>query len=130
VQLQSGLRIDARTDRIFELGGKRTVLFFQRPDVDVIKTLQEKEGVRTEELDLSALSSRDVIGRLLAILGEKVTYSEHRFAAAKGAAQDRLTVAAWGFSVPNHSLFITDRQIPVALHRFFFEKGLEIVYFQ
>jgi hypothetical protein len=130
VQLQNGLRIDALTDRVFDLAGKRTALFFQRPDVDVIKNLQEKEGVRTEELDLSALSSREVIGRLLTILGEKVTYREHRFAAAKGAAQDRLTVAAWGFNVPNHSLFITDRQIPVALHRFFFEKGLEIVYFQ
>jgi hypothetical protein len=59
-----------------------------------------------------------------------VAYREHRFAAADGAVKDRLTVTAWGFSVPKHSLFITDRQIPLALHRFFFEKGLEIVYFQ
>jgi len=32
--------------------------------------------------------------------------------------------------VPKRSLFITDRQIPAALNRFFSEKGLEIVYFQ
>ncbi|HWH76678.1 MAG TPA: hypothetical protein VNT76_04880, partial [Candidatus Binatus sp.] len=130
VQLQNGLRIDARTDRVFELGGKRTALFFQRADADVKKALLEKEGVLSEDVELGAITSRELIGRLLAILGDQAAYREHRFAAANGAAQDRLTVTAWGFNVPKHSLFITDRQIPVALQRFFFDRGLEIVYFQ
>ncbi len=130
VELQSGLRIDARTDRIFELGGKRTALFFQRSDPEIRKALQDKEGVRTVELEIGALSSREIITRLLNLVGDPSAYREHRFAAAAGAAQDRLTVTAWGFHLPKRSLFITDRQIPAPLHRFFFEKGLEIVYFQ
>jgi len=76
------------------------------------------------------MSSRDVIGRVLSVLGEQISYREHRFAAANGAAKDRLTVTAWGFHLPRRSMFVTDRQIPAGLHRFFFEKGLEIVYFQ
>lgn len=130
VELHSGLRIDTRTDRIFELGGKRTALFFQRVDADIKKALQEKEGVRTLELEISALSSREIITRLLNLLGDQAAYREHRFPAASGVAQDRLTVAAWGFHLAKRSLFITDRQIPTPLHRFFFEKGLEIIYFQ
>jgi hypothetical protein len=130
VELQSGLRIDARPDRIFELGGKRTALFFQRSDPEIRKALQDKEGVRSVELEVSALSSREIITRLLNLVGDPSAYREHRFAAAAGAAQDRLTVTAWGFHLPKRSLFITDRQIPEALHRFFFERGLEIVYFQ
>jgi hypothetical protein len=130
VELHSGLRIDTRIDRIFELGGKRTALFFQRSDPDIKKTLQDKEGVRSVDLDIGALSSREIISRLLNLLGDPAAYGEHRFAAASGGAQDRLTVTAWGFHLPKRSLFITDRPIPAPLHRFFFEKGLEIVYFQ
>jgi hypothetical protein len=32
--------------------------------------------------------------------------------------------------VPNKAMFVTDRQIPPELNRFFFEKGMEIVYFR
>ncbi len=130
VELQSGLRIDTRIDRIFDLGGKRTALFFQRSDTDIKKTLQDKEGVRSVDLEIGTLSSREIISRLLNLLGDPAAYGEHRFAAASGVAQDRLTVTAWGFHLPKRSLFITDRPIPAPLHRFFFEKGLEIVYFQ
>lgn len=130
VELHSGLRIDTRTDRIFELGGKRTALFFQRADPEIRKALQDKEGVRTVELEIGALSSREIIARLLNLLGDQAAYREHRFPAASGVAQDRLTVTAWGFHLPKRALFITDRQIPTPLYRFFFEKGLEIVYFQ
>ncbi len=130
VELQNGLRIDARTDRVFELSGKRVALFFQKSDAEIRQTLQDKDGVRTVEIEIASLTSREVISRLLSLLGAQVTYSEHRFAAAGGSAQDRLTVTAWGFHVPKRSLFITDRQIPAALNRFFSEKGLEIVYFQ
>jgi len=130
VQLRDGLRIDARTDRVFELAGKKTALFFQRPDPEIVKALQETQGVRAIELDLASLSSRDVIGRVLTVLGDQTSYREHRFEAANGAAKDRLTVTAWGFHLPRRSMFVTDRRIPAGLHRFFFEKGLEIVYFQ
>jgi hypothetical protein len=82
------------------------------------------------ELEIASLSSREVIARLLNLIGDQVAYREHRFAAAEGSAQDRLTISTWGFHVPKRSLFITDRKIPAALNRFFSEKGLEIVYFQ
>jgi hypothetical protein len=130
VDLQNGLRLDARTDRVFELSGKRVALFFQKSDAEIRQALQDKDSVRTVEIEIASLSSREVISRLLSLLGDQVSYREHRFAAAGGSAQDRLTVTAWGFHVPKRSLFITDRQIPVALNRFFSEKGLEIVYFQ
>ena len=130
VKLRDGLRIDTRTDRVFELAGKKTALFFQHPDPEIVKALKETQGVRAVELDLSNLSSREVIGRVLTVLGDQTAYREHRFTAASGAAKDRLTVTAWGFHLPRHSMFVTDRQIPAGLHRFFFEKGLEIVYFQ
>lgn len=130
VQLRDGLRIEARTDRLFELAGRKNALFFQRPDPEIVKALQEGQGIRAIELDLTKLTSREVIGRVLTLLGDQSGYREHRFAAANGAAKDRLTVTAWGFHLPRRSLFVTDRQIPAGLHRFFFEKGLEIVYFQ
>ena len=46
VKLHDGLRIDTRTDRLFELAGKKTALFFQRPDPEIVKALQETQGVR------------------------------------------------------------------------------------
>jgi hypothetical protein len=130
VQLRDGLRLDARSDRVFEFAGKKTALFFQRADSEVVKALQETQGVIAVALDLATLSSRDVIGRLLTLLGDPTAYREHRFAAASGAAPERLTVTAWGFHLARRSMFVTDRQIPAGLHRFFFEKGLDIVYFQ
>ena len=81
-------------------------------------------------MDIAALSSREVIGRLLSELGEQANYREHRFPAGSGPARDRLVVTAWGFLVLKHSMLVTDREIPPSMHRFFFDKGLEIVYFQ
>ena len=130
VDLGEGLRVDARIDRIFEQSGKRTALFFQRADPDIRKALQDKQNVRTIELDIGSLSSRDLITRTLNMLGDQASYREHRFPAAYGSASERLTITAWGFHLAAHSMFVTDRQIPASLHRFFFEKGLEIVYFQ
>jgi len=65
--------------------------------------------------------------RLLTELGEQAAYREHRFAAS--ASKDRLNITAWGFLLAKRGMFVTDREIPESLHRFFFEKGLEIVYF-
>jgi hypothetical protein len=130
VELRDGLRVDARTDRVFEQSGKRTAVFFQRADPEIKRALQDKQGVRAVELDIGSLSSRELIDKVLNMLGHQASYREHRFAAANGSAQDRLTVTAWGFHLPQRSMFVTDRRIPAALYRFFFEKGLEIVYFQ
>jgi hypothetical protein len=130
VELRDGLRVDARIDRLFEQSGKRMALFFQRTDPEIKRALQDKQGVRAVELEIGSLSSRELVDKVLSMLGHQASYREHRFAAANGAAQDRLTVTAWGFHLPQRSMFVTDRQIPAALYRFFFEKGLEIVYFQ
>jgi hypothetical protein len=130
VELRDGLRVDARTDRVFEQSGKRTAVFFQRADPEIKRALQDKQGVRSVELDIGSLSSRELIDKVLNMLGHQASYREHRFAAANGATPDRLTVTAWGFHLPARAMFVTDRQIPASLYRFFFEKGLEIVYFQ
>jgi len=129
VELRDGLRIDKRADRIFELNSKRTALFFKPLDATVRRALQERHGILTVEIAIDALSTRDVIARVLHLLDDQAVYREHRFPAAPGSVPDRLTVKAWGFHVAQKAMFVTDRQIPPALHRFFFEKGLEIVYF-
>ena len=130
VKLGDGLTLEARADRVFEARGNKIALFFQLAQPELKKALQEQPGLKAVELDLARLSSREVIGRLLSELGEQANYREHRFPASRGAAQDRLVVTAWGFLLPQRSLFVTDREIPPSLHRFFFDKGLEIVYFQ
>jgi hypothetical protein len=130
VELRAGLRVDTRIDRLLELDGKRTGVFFRPADPEIRRALQDRHGMETAELNVDALSSRELIGRLLGLVGDPAVYSEHRFAAAEGAAPERLTLKAWGFRLNNRAMFVTDRQIPPALNRFFFEKGLEIVYFR
>jgi hypothetical protein len=129
VELRAGLRVDTRVDRVFDSEGKRTAIFFRSADPEIRRALQERHGMTTFELEVDKLSSREIIARLLSLLGDPAVYSEHRFAAADGAAPERLTLKAWGFNLKKKAMFVTDRQIPPALHRFFFEKGLEIVYF-
>jgi hypothetical protein len=130
IKLSDGLRLDTRTDRVFESAGQRTALFFRAMDPDIRKSLQEQQGIKTIELDLRSLSSREVIARVLPLLGDQAAYMEHRFPAAPDSARDQVTVKVWGFQLTKKPIFLTDRQIPPPLHRFFFEKGLEIVYFQ
>ena len=130
IKLSDGLRVDTRTDRVFETAGQRTALFFRAMDPDIRKSLQEQQGIKTVELDLRSLSSRELIARVLPLLGDQAAYLEHRFPAAPDSARDQVTVKVWGFQLTKKPIFLTDRQIPPPLHRFFFEKGLEIVYFQ
>jgi hypothetical protein len=130
IKLSDGLRVDTRTDRVFETAGQRTALFFRAMDPDIRKSLQEQQGIKTIELDLRSLSSRELIARVLPLLGDQAAYLEHRFPAAPDSARDQVTVKVWGFQLTKKPIFLTDRQIPPPLHRFFFEKGLEIVYFQ
>jgi hypothetical protein len=127
VELGQGLRADVHCDRIFERNGKRTGLFFQRLEPEIKKVLQEREKIKVVELALSILPHKELMTRLLTELGEQAAYREHRFSAS--ASKDRLNISAWGFLLANRGLFVTDREIPQSLHRFFFEKGLEIVYF-
>jgi hypothetical protein len=130
VELRDGLRVDMRTDRLIEMGGKRIALFFRPGDRDLRKALEEGENLRAVEVNIAALSSREIISKILGLLGDSTPYRENRFSAVNGTDEQKLTVKAWGFQLVKRSLFITDRQIPSALNRFFFEKGLEIIYFQ
>jgi hypothetical protein len=127
VELGQGLRADVHCDRIFERNGKRTGLFFQRLEPEIRKILQEREKIKVVEMALPILPHKEIMARLLTELGEQAAYREHRFSAS--ASKDRLNISAWGFLLANRGLFVTDREIPQSLHRFFFEKGLEIVYF-
>ena len=129
VAMDAGLGVDTLVDRVFEIEGKRTGIFFRAVDPEIRRALQDSQGMRTIDLDLDKLSSRELIARLLSLLGVPAVYSEHRFAAAEGVAPERLTLKAWGFNLEKKAMFVTDREIPPPLHRFFFEKGLEIVYF-
>jgi hypothetical protein len=130
VELRDGLRVETRADRLFEMDGKRTAVFFRRIDPVTRQALQEKHNTRSFELEIDSLSSRDVIFQILRLLGDRAAYSEHRFSATEGSTPDRLTLKAWGFNVKKKPMFVTDRQISPALQRYFFEKGLDIVYFQ
>jgi len=130
VELSDGLRVDSRVDRIFESGSQRFAVFFRPLAPEIRASLQDKQGIKTIELDLRSLSNRELIARVLTALGDPAAYSEHRFSVATGAARDQVTLKAWGFQLNKKPMFLTDRQIPPPLHRFFFEKGLEIVYFQ
>lgn len=130
VELRDGLRMETKLDRLFELEGRRTAILFRRIDPLVRQALQDRHATKVAELDIQSLSSREVISGLLSLLGDHAVYSEHRFAAVEGPIQDRLTLKAWGFNLKQKQIFLTDRQIPSAFQRFFFEKGLDIVYFR
>ena len=127
VELGDGLRVDMRYDRIFERNDKRIAVFFQNVEPETKRLIQDKEKVKVVEFDLSVLEHREIMARLLSELGEQAAYREHRFSAS--ASKDRLNITAWGFLLGKRGMFVTDREIPQSLHRFFFEKGLEIVYF-
>ena len=129
VELGEGLRVETRSDRVFDSKGQRTCLFFRRIEPAIKKALQERQTMKVVELDLSTLSPKEIIDRILHELGDKTVYREHKFSAGTGD-KDRLNISTSGFWLRNRSMFLTDRRIPIALHRFFFEKGLEIVYFQ
>ena len=129
-ELGEGLKVETACDRVFEWRGQQTALFFQRVGADIKKSLQEKQGIKTVELDLASISSRELIGKLLNELGDQAAYREHRFSAASGMLQDRFVISTSGFLLPKRSTFVTDREIPEEFQRVFFEKGLAIVYFQ
>jgi hypothetical protein len=129
VELRQGLRVNTTVDRTFEARGQRTALFFDPVEAEIKQLFTEQQQIRVLELELSSFSSRGITERLLPELGESAVYREHRFSVETGN-KDRLNISTRGLLLQKHSMFITDQQIPVGLYRFFFEKGLKIVYLQ
>jgi LysM repeat protein len=130
VPLREGIRLDTKVDRLFEFGGGRIALVFRLLGEEAKKALREREGIRVVELDFASLASRDLVARLLNLLGEKTSYREHRFSAVEGAARDKMVVSVGGFLLPSRSLLLTDREVPKGVQGLFAEKGLRVVRFQ
>jgi hypothetical protein len=128
VEMGEGLRFETQTDRIFESKGQRIGLFFHQVQPEIKKALQQRQGMKVVELDLSSMSAKEIITRVLGELRDQTVYREHKFSADSGN-KDRVNISTAGFWLSNRSIFLTDRQIPPSLHRFFFEKGLDLVYF-
>ncbi|HKX49114.1 MAG TPA: hypothetical protein VJQ48_01695, partial [Candidatus Binatia bacterium] len=128
VEMGEGLRFETQTDRIFESKGQRIGLFFHQVQPEIKKALQQRQGMKVVELDLSSMSAKEIITRVLGELRDQTVYREHKFSADNGN-KDRVNISTAGFWLRNRSIFLTDRQIPPSLHRFFFEKGLDLVYF-
>jgi hypothetical protein len=129
-EVYSGLQAEISPDRTFDMGGRKAALFFRAIDPAIKTALETKNGIKVIELDFAALKSREVVAKLLRELGEKSSYKEHRFAAAKGSLKDRVVMTTAGFLLTDRSLFLTDREIPTRFQPIFFERGLDIVYFQ
>jgi hypothetical protein len=128
VEMGDGLRFETQTDRIFESKGQRIGLFFHQVQPEIKKALQQRQVMKVVELDLSTMSAKEIITRILGELRDQTVYREHKFSAGSGN-KDRINISTAGFWLRNRSIFLTDRQIPPSLHRFFFEKGLDLVYF-
>ncbi len=127
--LKEGIQLDAQVDRIFEYGGKKIALFFTPISEEMKKTLGESEKAYPVDLDVKSLAPRDLIARILAMLGEKSAYQENRFPVSVGPGPNRLAITLSGFYLPDRSLLITDGKIPQPLQRFFLDKGLRVAYF-
>lgn len=130
VSLREGIRVSLKADRFFEVGGVKVALFYTGVGDETRKALQERLGIRAVALDLSSLSARELLGRLLVALGEQATYREQRFPVSEGGAKERVVVAVAGFFLPKRSLLLTDQEIPRDLHPFFSHKGIRVVYFR
>ena len=96
---------------------------------EIKRVLQQKQGIKVVELDLSTMSAKEIISRVLGELRDQSVYRQHTFSAGFGN-KDRVNISTAGFWLSNSSIFLTDRQIPTSLHRFFFEKGWDLVYFE
>ncbi|MFQ5682420.1 MAG: LysM domain-containing protein [Candidatus Binatia bacterium] len=130
VFLQEGIRLDTKLDRFFEFEGKSIGLLFHPFGDEAKAMIQKKEGVRAIDLDLQSLSSRELILRLSGTIGESAFYQENHFPATDGGTNNKLVLSVPGFLLRGGSLFLTDREIPKDLRRFFAEKGVQVGYFQ
>ena len=130
VAVREGIRFQARCDRWFVYNGRKFALFFHPVGEEIKKALHDSEGTSAVEFNLGTLSSREVLRRLFSALGEETSYRDHRFPALDGGKKDRVLLSFPGFLASGKALFLTDREIPAALQRFFFEKGLQVIYFR
>lgn len=126
VMLRDGIRMDSKADRIFEYGGRKIALAFR--SIGDAKSMETSDGMRVVEIDLGKMTRREIVGRMLAELGESASYGDQRFA-ANDRAKDKLALTVSGYYLPQRLLLITDRDIPSDLERFFGEKGLRVVKF-
>ena len=124
-----GIQVDAQVDRLFEYHGKTIALLYAPVPEETKKALGESEKAYPVDLDVKALSPRDLISRILATLGEKSIYEENRFSVFGDPGKSRLVVTLSGFYLPDRSLLITDGRIPQPLQRFFLDKGLRVASF-
>jgi len=127
--LRKGMRLVTIMDRFFEHGGRKYGIFFRPVGEEVSKTLERKMDIIPIVLELESLSSRQILTVMLAGLGEGSGYQEHRFPVMEKGPKDKLVLTVSGFFLGDRSLLLTDRTIPEDLQRFFFEKGLRVVYF-
>ncbi|MEE8075969.1 MAG: LysM peptidoglycan-binding domain-containing protein [Candidatus Binatia bacterium] len=127
--LRKGMRLVTIMDRFFEYGGRKYGIFFRPVGEEVSKTLERKMDIIPIVLELESLSSRQILTVMLAGLGEGSGYQEHRFPVMEKGPKDKLVLTVSGFFLGDRSLLLTDRTIPEDLQRFFFEKGLRVVYF-
>jgi hypothetical protein len=123
-----GIRLQLKVDRYFEFKDAKFGLLFAASGQPLKSSLMG--GLKLIEMDLEKLSSRDVVARLLSLIGEPAPYQEHSFPFGRGRSSDRLVLNAAGFLLPQRSLFITDRKIPDDLKGLFSEKGMKVAYFQ
>jgi hypothetical protein len=129
LSLRKGMRLVTILDRFFERGGRKFGIFFRPVGDEVRKTLREKLHITPIVVELESLSSRQILTVMLAGLGEGSGYQEHRFPVMEKGPKDKLVLTISGFFLGDRSLLLTDRTIPEDLQRFFFEKGLRVVYF-
>ncbi|MFQ5916896.1 MAG: hypothetical protein ACE5I0_03695 [Candidatus Binatia bacterium] len=129
LSLREGMRLVTIMDRFFEREGRKYGIFFRPVGKEVRKTLEGKMDIIPIVLELESLSSRQVLTVMLAGLGEGSGYQEHRFPVLEKGPRDKLVLTVYGFFLANRSLLLTDRSIPGDLQRFFFEKGLRVIYF-
>lgn len=127
--LRKGMRLVTIMDRFFKHGGRKYGIFFRPVGEEVRKTLERKMDIIPIVLELESLSSRQILTVMLAGLGEGSGYQEHRFPVMEKGPKDKLVLTVSGFFLDDRSLLLTDRTIPEDLQRFFFEKGLRVVYF-
>ena len=127
--LRKGMRLVTIMDRFFEHGGRKYGIFFRPVGEEVRKTLERKMAIIPIVLELESLSTRQILTVMLAGLGEGSGYQEHRFPVMEKGLKDKLVLTVSGFFLGDRSLLLTDRTIPEDLQRFFFEKGLRVVYF-
>lgn len=129
LHLREGIRWSVRFDRVAETKAKKLGVLFRTAHPELKKAFAQSGEWEVVELPPD-LAGREVVGRLLAALGEKAAYGTHAFPLVKRDGVEKLTAVARGFFVAERSLLLTDGKMPPALERHLGERGIGIVYFR